>query len=204
MREITASGQTVDEAVQAALEQLKTTRDHVEVNVIDEGKKGLFGVFGTKRAYVKVRIVENQIEKTEKYLLQIMKQMNVSATVCTTVVDNHVTYEVTGDDIAVLIGKRGQTLNALQYLLHLAMNKNGTEFYTVTLDAEGYRSRRKETLEALAKKMADKAVRLNRKVALEPMPAFERKIIHNVLQENEAITTYSDGHEPHRHIVIQP
>ncbi|WP_077298703.1 RNA-binding cell elongation regulator Jag/EloR [Virgibacillus pantothenticus] len=204
MREITASGQTVDEAVQAALEQLKTTRDHVEVNVIDEGKKGLFGVFGTKRAYVKVRIVENQIEKTEKYLKQIMKQMNVSATVLTTVVDNHVTYEVTGDDIAVLIGKRGQTLNALQYLLHLAMNKSGTEFYTVTLDAEGYRSRRKETLEALAKKMADKAVRLNRKVALEPMPAFERKIIHNVLQENEAITTYSDGHEPHRHIVIQP
>lgn len=204
MREITASGQTVEEAVQAALEQLKTTRDHVEVDVIDEGKKGLFGVFGTKRAYVKVKIVENPIEKTEKYLLQILEQMNVSATVQTTVTDHHVTYEVTGDDIALLIGKRGQTLNALQYLLHLAMNKNASEFYTVTLDAEGYRERRKETLEALANRMADKAVRLNKKVALEPMPAFERKIIHNVLQENKAITTYSDGNEPHRHIVIQP
>ncbi|MFU0791160.1 RNA-binding cell elongation regulator Jag/EloR [Cerasibacillus sp. JNUCC 74] len=205
MKEITASGQTVEEAVQAALEQLETTRDHVEVEVIDEGKKGLFGVFGSKRAYVKVRIKENPIEKTEKYLQKMIEQMNIVATVHTSVEDNHVTYEVEGKDIAILIGKRGQTLNALQYLLHLAINKNGgTEYLTVTLDAEGYRARRRETLEALALKMADKAIRLNKKIALDPMPAFERKIIHSVLQSNKSVTTYSDGQEPHRHIVIQP
>lgn len=205
MKEITASGQTVEEAVQAALEQLETTRDHVEVEVIDEGKKGLFGVFGSKRAYVKVRIKENPIEKTEKYLKKMIEQMNIVATVRTSVEDNHVTYEVEGKDIAILIGKRGQTLNALQYLLHLAINKNGgTEYHTVTLDAEGYRARRRETLEALAVKMADKAIRLNKKIALDPMPAFERKIIHSVLQSKKSVTTYSDGQEPHRHIVIQP
>jgi spoIIIJ-associated protein len=205
VKEITASGQTVEEAVQAALEQLETTRDHVEVEVIDEGKKGLFGVFGSKRAYVKVRIKENPIEKTEKYLQKMIEQMNIVATVRTSVEDNHVTYEVEGKDIAILIGKRGQTLNALQYLLHLAINKNGgTEYLTVTLDAEGYRARRRETLEALALKMADKAIRLNKKIALDPMPAFERKIIHSVLQSNKSVTTYSDGQEPHRHIVIQP
>jgi spoIIIJ-associated protein len=205
VKEITASGQTVEEAVQAALEQLETTRDHVEVEVIDEGKKGLFGVFGSKRAYVKVRIKENPIEKTEKYLQKMIEQMNIVATVHTSVEDNHVTYEVEGKDIAILIGKRGQTLNALQYLLHLAINKNGgTEYLTVTLDAEGYRARRRETLEALALKMADKAIRLNKKIALDPMPAFERKIIHSVLQSNKSVTTYSDGQEPHRHIVIQP
>ncbi|MBU5268183.1 RNA-binding cell elongation regulator Jag/EloR [Virgibacillus proomii] len=205
MKEITASGQTVEEAVQAALEQLETTRDHVEVEVIDEGKKGLFGVFGSKRAYVKVRIKENPIEITEKYLKKMIEQMNIVATVRTSVEDNHVTYEVEGKDIAILIGKRGQTLNALQYLLHLAINKNGgTEYLTVTLDAEGYRARRRETLEALALKMADKAIRLNKKIALDPMPAFERKIIHSVLQSNKSVTTYSDGQEPHRHIVIQP
>ncbi|GAA0415712.1 MAG: RNA-binding cell elongation regulator Jag/EloR [Bacillota bacterium] len=204
MREITASGQTVEEAVQSALEQLNTTRDQVEIDVIDEGKKGLLGVFGSKRAFVKVSTVKNQIEETEKYLQQIIKQMHIDATIFTKVEENHVTYDVQGDNIALLIGKRGQTLNALQYLLHLVINKEGKQYYTVTLDAEGYRGRRKETLESLALKMADKAIRMNKKVALEPMPAFERKIIHSVLQANEEVSTYSDGKEPHRHIVIQP
>ena len=117
---------------------------------------------------------------------------------------NHVTFELSGEKIALLIGKRGQTLNALQYLVHLVVNKDSDQFYTVLLDAEGYRQRRKETLENLARKMADKAVRLNKKVALEPMPAFERKIIHSTLQAENNVSTYSDGKEPHRHVVIKP
>ncbi|CDQ37856.1 MULTISPECIES: RNA-binding cell elongation regulator Jag/EloR [Virgibacillus] len=204
MREITASGQTVEEAVQSALEQLNTTRDQVEIDVIDEGKKGLLGLFGSKRAFVRVRIAKNPIEETKNYLQQIVQHMSVDATIHTTVEENHVTYDIQGENIAILIGKRGQTLNALQYLLHLAINKSSDNFYTVTLDAEGYRGRRKETLESLALKMADKAIRLNKKVALEPMPAFERKIIHSVLQTKNEVSTHSDGREPHRHIVIVP
>lgn len=204
MRQVTASGQTVDEAVQTALEQLDTTRDNVEVNVIDEGKRGIFGLFGSKLAVVNVSIAKNQIEETEKFIKEITQQMNIDIDLKTTVHNNHVTFEVSGEKIALLIGKRGQTLNALQYLIQLVINKHGKQFYRVTLDAEGYRERRRETLQSLAKKMAQKAKRLNRKVALEPMPPYERKIIHTALQADDDITTYSDGVEPHRHIVIKP
>jgi len=204
VREITASGQTVEEAVQSALEQLNTTRDQVEIEIIDEGKKGLLGVFGSKRAYVKVKIKKNYIEETETFIHEVTKNMNVDVDITTTVEENHVTFEMNAENIALLIGKRGQTLNALQYLVHLALNKDSEEYYSVTLDAEGYRGRRRETLESLAGKMADKAIRLNKRVALEPMAAFERKIIHSVLQDHGDISTYSEGAEPHRHIVIKP
>ncbi|MEN2467122.1 RNA-binding cell elongation regulator Jag/EloR [Ornithinibacillus sp. FSL M8-0202] len=204
MREVTATGQTVDEAVQSALEQLNTSRDQVEVDIIDEGKKGILGVFGAKRAIVKVRLAKNPIQEAEKFILNVVKNMNVEVDITTTVDGNHVNFDLSGEKIALLIGKRGQTLNALQYLTHLVINKEGNQYYTVTLDAEGYRGRRKETLETLALRMADKAKRFNKKVALEPMPAYERKIIHSVLQNNQDISTYSDGVEPHRHVVIKP
>ena len=204
MKEITASGSTVEEAVQSALEQLNTTEDRVEVDVIDAGKKGIFGLIGAKRAIVKVKLAKNPVQETEKFIKEVIKYMNVEVDIKTTVKDNHVTYEMEGENIAIIIGKRGQTLNALQYLAHLAINKEKDKYFVVTLDAEGYRGRRKETLEALAHKMADKAKRLNKKVALEPMPAFERKIIHSALQNQKNITTYSDGQDPHRHIVIKP
>lgn len=203
MREVTASGQTLEEAVQAALEQLNTSRDQVEVEVIDAGKKGFLGLFGS-RAVVKVKQIKDNIKETESFIKNVTKNMGVTVEVNTTITENHVTYELSGEKIALLIGKRGQTLNALQYLVYLVLNKDGKQFYTVTLDAEGYRQRRKETLEALAVRMAEKANHLNKQVALEPMPAFERKIIHSALQGNNAITTFSDGKEPHRHIVIKP
>lgn len=204
MREITASGQTVDEAIQSALEQLNTSKDQVEINVIDEGKRGLFGLFGSKRAIVKLTIAKNPIQEIEHFIKEITMKMNVAIEVTTTVEGNQVLYEMHGENIALLIGKRGQTLNALQYLVHLALNKGNKQFYSVTLDAEGYRGRRKETLQSLALKMADKAIRINKKVALEPMPSFERKIIHSALQSQGKVSTYSDGVEPHRHIVIKP
>src|SRR5699024_12295903 len=108
------------------------------------------------------------------------------------------------DQIATLIGNRLQMLNAIKILVILVINKDTKQYYTVTVYAEVYRGRRKETLESLALKMADKSKRMNRKVALEPMPAFERKIIHAALQNQSNIQTYSDGNEPHRHIVIKP
>lgn len=204
MRKMTASGQTVEEAVQRALEQLGTTRDQVEVNIIDEGKKGFFGIFGSKLAIVSVIRLKDQIKETENFITEVTRNMGVDVELTTTVKDNYVTFEMTGDKIALLIGKRGTTLNALQYLVQLVINKDGRNFYRVTLDAEGYRGRRKETLESLALKMADKAKRLNKKVALEPMPPYERKIIHSMLQNRHDISTYSDGIEPHRYIVVKP
>lgn len=204
MREITASGQTVDEAVQSALEQLGTSRDRVEINIIDEGKKGFLGLFGSKLAIVSVKLTKDPIEEAEKFIKEVTRNMNIDIELVTTVKGNHVTFDMSGGKIALLIGKRGQTLNALQYLVQLAINKRSQQFFRVTVDAEGYRGRRRETLEALAIKMADKAKRLNKNVALEPMPAYERKIIHSVLQERNDIKTFSDGIEPHRYIVVKP
>lgn len=203
MKQITASGQTVDEAVQTALEQLNTTRDQVEVEVIDEGNKGIFGLFGSKPAVVNVTVKKNQIEEAENFIREVTTHMNLSIDIKTTIKDNHVIFELSGDKIALLIGRRGQTLNAFQYLIQLVLNRSGEEFYRITLDAEGYRKRREETLIKLAERMGQKALQLNRKVKLEPMPPYERKIIHQSLQDKD-VKTYSEGVEPNRHIVIEP
>ncbi len=204
MREVTASGETVEEAIESALAQLNLSKEQVEINVIDEGKKGFLGIFGASRAIVKVIEIQDNIDKAEQFIKDMTKNMNIETKVETIVSDNHVTFNLNGEKIAILIGKRGQTLNAIQYLVQLVINKDSNQYYSVTVDAEGYRNRRKETLESLALKMADKSKRMNRKVALEPMPAFERKIIHNVLQNESDVQTYSDGNDPHRHIVIKP
>lgn len=202
MKQITASGQSVEEAVQSALEQLNTSRDQVEIEIIDEGRKGLLGVFGTKPSVVKVKIAKNVIQEAEHYIKDIANQMGIDVTIVTNVNENHVTFDLQGEKIALLIGKRGQTLNALQYLVQLYVNKEKKKYYSVMLDAQGYRQRRKETLEILAARMAEKSVRNKTKVALEPMPAFERKIIHTALQRDDRVSTYSDSVDPHRHIVI--
>lgn len=204
MREVTTSGETVDEAIESALKQLKASRDEVEIEVIDEGKKGFLGIFGSKLAIVHVKIKKDPIEETRKFLQRVTRNMNIDVDIHTAVKDNHVTFNFSGEKIALLIGKRGQTLNALQYLTQLVLNKDTDQFYHITLDAEGYRQRRKETLESLAERIADRAIRLNKKVSLEPMPPFERKIIHSKLQHRDDVSTYSSGAEPYRYLVVKP
>lgn len=244
MKQITATGQTVEEAVQSALEQLQTSRDLVEVDIIDEGKKGFFG-FGSKPSIVKVSKVdakvedqdqeinseqetnseikqetrdepeinvaakkmdqqEDAIKEAERYIEEIAEQMGAPVEVKTTVHGRDIQFELIGEKIALLIGKRGQTLNALQYLLHLTINRNTDQYYTAVLDAEGYRNRRKDTLETLASRLSEKALRTNEDVKLEPMPSYERKIIHTALQNNQQVETYSAGNEPKRYVVIRP
>ncbi|MFG6113612.1 RNA-binding cell elongation regulator Jag/EloR [Halobacillus sp. MO56] len=244
MKQITATGQTVEEAVQSALEQLQTSRDLVKVDIIDEGKKGFFG-FGSKPSIVKVSKVdpeaddqeqkinaeqetksevkqdtreepeinvaakkmdqqEDAIKEAEHYIKGIAEQMGAPVEVKTTVHGRDIHFELIGEKIALLIGKRGQTLNALQYLLHLTINRNTDQYYTAVLDAEGYRDRRKDTLETLASRLSEKALRTNEDVKLEPMPSYERKIIHTALQNNQQVETYSAGNEPKRYVVIRP
>jgi len=115
-----------------------------------------------------------------------------------------VTFVMTGEKIALLIGKRGQTLNSLQYLTQLVINRFSNQYLTVILDAEDYRNRRSETLIQLAHRLAGKAIKTGKDVALEPMPSYERKVIHSALSENRRVKTLSDGNEPHRFIVITP
>ena len=204
MREITASGETVDEAVESALQQLNISEDRAEIEIIDEGKKGFLGIFGSTRAVVKVSEKADNIDMTTQFIAEVSKNMGVDVDIEVEQEGNHVTFHLSGEKIALLIGRRGKTLNALQYLTQLVLNKQTKQFFSVTVDAEGYRERRKETLIDLAQKMASKASRVQRKVTLEPMPAYERKIIHTALQDETNVSTYSNGNEPERHIVIKP
>lgn len=206
MREITASGQTVEEAIESALVQLDIDKEQADIEVIDEGKKGFLGLFGSALAIVKVteKPQEDMVKATEDFLVDVASKMDIDIQVETIVEDNQITYELSGEKIGMLIGKRGKTLNALQYLTQLVLNKDTDDYHTVIVDAEGYRGRREDTLKDLAQKMRDKALRLDTKVSLEPMPAYERKIIHSALQDTDDVETYSDGREPHRHIVIEP
>ncbi|WP_101841854.1 RNA-binding cell elongation regulator Jag/EloR [Halobacillus sp. Marseille-P3879] len=204
MKQLTATGTTVEEAVQSALEQLQTSKDQVNVEVIDEGKKGFFGVFGTKPAIVKVAIQKDPVQDAESFILEVAEQMGAPVQVKSETSGREIFIEMTGEKIAMLIGKRGQTLNSLQYLAQLAVNRDNDQYFTIILDAENYRERRKETLENLAQRLAEKAVRMRTSVNLEPMPSYERKIIHAALQDHEKVETASAGNDPKRHVVIRP
>ncbi len=200
---MTATGLSVEEAVQSALKQLNITENQATIDVIEEGKKGFLGLFGSKRAIVKVSMNEDPVKKAEKYLAGIVNQFDIDISIESSIKDNVVTYHLSGEKIAILIGKRAQTLNALQYLVQLVINRESNKYYTVIVDAEGYRKRREDTLVQLANRKASQVVERKRDVKLEPMPSFERKIIHTALQNNRAVKTFSDGVEPNRYVVIR-
>ncbi|MEH6993527.1 RNA-binding cell elongation regulator Jag/EloR [Neobacillus drentensis] len=204
MKQVTATGQTVKEAVESALAQLNTTKDRADVAIIDEGKKGIFGIFGSRPAVVKVTIIIDPIDEARKFLLQVSEQMGAPISIEMKRDGKQVLFVMTGEKIALLIGKRGQTLNSLQYLTQLIINRFSNQYLTLILDAEDYRNRRNDTLIQLAHRLALKALKTGKDVALEPMPSYERKVIHTALSNNKRVKTFSDGSDPHRHIVISP
>ncbi|WP_066366234.1 RNA-binding cell elongation regulator Jag/EloR [Neobacillus fumarioli] len=204
MKQVTATGQTVEEAVESALAQLQTTKDRTNVDIIDEGKKGIFGIFGSRPAVVKVTVKIDPIEEARTFLKHVSEQMGAPIETEVYRDGKQVRFVLTGEKIALLIGKRGQTLNSLQYLTQLVINRHSDQYLTVFLDAEDYRNKRSETLIQLAHRLAQKAIKTGKDVALEPMPSYERKIIHTALSEEKEVKTSSDGTEPHRYVVISP
>ena len=204
MKQITATGQTVEEAVESALAQLQTTKDRTDIQIIDKGKKGIFGIFGSRPAVIKATLKIDPFEEAINYLKMVSKQLGAPVDIEVKQEGKQVHFLLSGEKLALLIGKRGQTLNSLQYLTQLVINRHSRQFYTVLLDAADYRKRRYDTLVQLAERLAEKAVRTGKEVALEPMPSYERKVIHTALMANKQIKTYSDGSDPHRHIVISP
>lgn len=202
MRELTATGQNVDEAVESALAQLNTTRDRVEIEILDEGKKGLFGLFGYRKAAVKVIVQPDPVEEATNYLQKVTAGMGLDVQIDRKVEGKLIAFQLSGDKIALLIGKRGQTLNSLQMLTQFVANRYSKQYLTVVLDAEDYRQRRNETLVHLAEKTAQRVLKTGKEVALEPMPSYERKVIHTALMKYNRIKTYSSGKDPYRHLVI--
>ncbi|MEK4909889.1 RNA-binding cell elongation regulator Jag/EloR [Niallia sp. FSL M8-0099] len=203
MKEVTAVGQTVDAAVESALAQLKTTKNQVEIIVVEEGKKGFLG-FGSRTAKVIVRKKVNPVETVEEFLIDVCEKMGVPVKIQIKQNGRNILYELSGEKIALLIGKRGQTLNSIQYLAQLVINRESKEYLKVLLDAEGYRERRKQALIQLAERIAYKAVKIGKEIPLEPMPADERKTIHTALVSFKGIKTYSSGEDAKRHIIIAP
>lgn len=200
---ITVSAKTVDEAVTKALIELETTSDKLEYEVVERGSAGFLGI-GAKPAVIRAKRKERVEDRAIHFLNQVFDSMNmeVSITAVYNAEEKEMNINMEGTDMGILIGKRGQTLDSLQYLVSLVVNKKKDDYIRVKLDTENYRERRKETLETLAKNIAYKVKRTKRAVSLEPMNPYERRIIHAALQNDKYVVTRSDGEEPFRHVII--
>ena len=199
------TGKTLSDAVTNALIALETSRDNLEYEVIEKGSNGFLGIGARDakiRAKLKVLPKKSIEEVASDFLKSVFQAMNLEVKVIINVHEDMMDVELSGDEMGILIGKRGQTLDSLQYLLSLVVNKESESYVKVKVDTENYRQRRRETLEGLAKNIAFKVKRTKRSDSLEPMNPYERRIIHSALQNDRYVTTKSEGEEPYRHVVV--
>ena len=203
MEYIEISAKTVEDALTEASVKLGTTSDKIEYEVIEKGNSGVLGI-GSKKAVIRAFVKTSPEELVKEFLDSVFKAMDMEVELDIKVDEDEkmIDVELKGDDMGILIGKRGQTLDSLQYLTNLALNKHSDNYFKVKVDTEDYRNRRKETLENLAHNIAYKVKRTKRSVELEPMNPFERRVIHSALQNDKYVTTHSEGEEPYRHVVV--
>ena len=197
------TGKTVDDALTNALLELKAASDQIEYEVVDSGSAGIFGL-GSRPAVINVRKKFTIDGAAKDFLEDVFRtmDMDVDIEIDYNEEEKEISVELIGDDMGILIGKRGQTLDSLQYLTSLVVNKQSEEYIRVKLDIENYRERRQETLENLARNLARKVKRTRKPAVLEPMNPYERRIIHSTLQNDRYVVTSSEGEEPYRHVVI--
>lgn len=197
------SAKTVEDAITDALIALETTSDNIEYEVIEEGNGGLLGLF-SKEAVVRVRKKETPQESLEQFVKNVLEKMEISGTPVIEIdeIEQVINIDIQGEDTSDLIGKKGQTLDALQYIVSIVANKGKEDYYRVKLDTKNYRDRRQKTLENMAKNVSSKVKKTRRKVVLDPMNPYERRIIHAYLQGDPHITTKSEGEEPYRKVVV--
>ena len=203
MEFIEVSAKTVADAITEACQKLEVTSDKLEYVVVEEGSSGFLGI-GSKSAIIKAKIKSSIADIAKDFLKDVFAAMNMVVAVDVKYDEDNKNLDVdlSGDEMGILIGKRGQTLDSIQYLLSLVVNKESEEYIRVKVDTEDYRKRRKETLENLAKNIAYKVKRTKRPVSLEPMNPYERRIIHSALQNDKYVTTHSEGEEPFRRVVV--
>ena len=195
------SAKTVNDAITEACQKFVVTSDKLEYEIIEEGSSGFLGI-GSKPAVIKAKVKSSVQDKAKDFLKSVFEAMNLVVVVDIQYdeLNNTMNIDLSGDEMGVLIGKRGQTLDSLQYLVSLVVNKDMEDYIHVKVDTENYRQRRKETLENLAKNISYKVKRTKRPVSLEPMNPYERRIIHSALQNDKYVTTHSEGDEPFRHV----
>lgn len=204
MEFIEVRGKTVEEAITNAQIQLGTTSDKIEYEIIERESNGFLGIIGKKDAVIKARKKSNLVDDTLEFLDKMFAamEMEVKSTIDYSEENRTMNIDFSGDEMGILIGKRGQTLDSLQYLISLVVNKESDSYIKVKVDTEDYRERRKATLENLAKNLSYKVKRTRRPVTLEPMNPYERRIIHSALQNDRYVETHSEGEEPYRKVVI--
>lgn len=203
MKIIEMTGKTVDEALKNALKQLNLTEDKVEVEVIQEGSKGFLNLIGNKPAKILVKVKRDYIHDGKVFLRNVLDSMGIESEISFKEENDVLHINITGPKMGLIIGYRGETLDSLQYLVSLVVNKgHDIPYKKVVLDTENYRAKREETLKRVAQKTAYKVRKTGRTFKLEPMNPYERRVIHSALQDNEFIYTYSEGDEPYRRVVI--
>ncbi len=203
MKFIEVDGKNVEEAVSSALKQLDVTEDKVTIEVLEEGSKGFFNLIGVKPAKVKVTLKRDYIEDARKFVRDVLDSMGVLAEIRISEENDTIKIDLTGPKMGIIIGYRGETLDSLQYLISLVVNKgHDIPYKKVILDTENYRAKREETLKRVALKSANKVKKSKKILKLEPMNPYERRIIHATLQNDEKISTRSEGDEPFRRVVI--
>lgn len=205
MTYLTVSGKTIDEAIAKAVNELQTTRERLSYRVVQEPQKGFLGILGSKPAKIEAHVLPDPVEIAYTFLEKTVSLMGLSAEITKREQREHTLFDLTGEqELGRLIGKRGQTLEALEYLTNLVANRETGAYTRIELDAENYRERRKQTLEQLALRVANKVRTTQKSVPLEPMNALERKIIHTALQHMSEIETVSEGKGNKRHIIVMP
>lgn len=197
------SAKTVSECITVACQELSVTSDKLEYEIVNEGSAGFLG-FNAKPAVIKARVKSSIEDIARDFLKDVFSAMNLAVVITVNYNEEEraMDIDLSGDEMGVLIGKRGQTLDSLQYLVSLVVNKETDNYIRVKVDTENYRQRRKETLENLAKNISFKVKRTKRSVSLEPMNPYERRIIHSALQQDKFVTTHSEGEEPFRRVVV--
>ena len=197
------SAKTVNDCITEACQKFVVTSDKLEYEVITEGSTGFLG-FNSKPAIIKARVKSSVDETVKDFLNKVFAAMNLTVVIDIKYDEENASMNIdlSGDEMGVLIGKRGATLDSLQYLVSLVANKDSDNYIRVKVDTENYRQRRKDTLENLAKNISFKVKRTKRSVSLEPMNPYERRIIHSALQNDKFVTTHSEGEEPFRRVVV--
>lgn len=221
---------SIEEAIELALSELNVSKENAQIEIVQEPAKGFLGI-GGKEAVVKVTAEvsadipetkkeapkakrkankggvyssESPAENAKNFVYDVLSAMGLDVTVTADFDGEVVNVNLDGDNMGVVIGKRGDTLDSIQYLTSLVVNQSSDDYIKVSIDTENYREKREEALVALAKRLAGKVGRTGKKFALEPMNPYERRIIHSSLQDNEDVTTFSVGQEPYRKVVIAP
>ena len=203
MNHVLFNGKTIDDAINKAILELRITSNELEYVVVDKGSNGILGI-GARPAVIEAWAKDTVMGAAQEFLENLFRTMNMDVEIVGDYNEEERTLnlDLQGEDMGILIGKRGQTLDSLQYLTSLVVNKNSEDYIRVKLDIENYRERREDSLENLARSCAAKVKKTRRPIVLEPMNPYERRIIHSGLQSDRNVITSSEGEEPYRHVVI--